>query len=86
MLLDATDPASTPIIKDYSILTDSTITENTVEALALAVGINLTPDELASLTASAQATASDMASLDVLDLRNVEPSIIFQASPSGESQ
>jgi hypothetical protein len=67
-------------------LTDSTITETTVEALALAVGINLTSDELASLTTSAQATANDMASLDALDLRNVEPSIIFQSAPSGESQ
>jgi hypothetical protein len=74
------------MIKDRSIMTDSTITENTVEALALAVGIPLTSEELASLTASVQATANDMASLDALDLRNVEPSITFQSAPSGESQ
>ncbi|MCH7800820.1 MAG: hypothetical protein IIC24_04655 [Chloroflexi bacterium] len=67
-------------------MTDQTITENTVEALALAVGIRLTSDEKTALAASLRATAQDMASLDAMDLKDVEPAITFRADPQGESR
>lgn len=66
-------------------MTDQTITENTVEALALAVGIRLTSDEKTALAASLRATARDMASLDSMALKDVEPAITFRADHQGES-
>lgn len=66
-------------------MTDQTITENTVEALALAVGIRLTSDEKTALAASLRATARDMASLDSMALKDVEPAITFRADQRGES-
>ena len=38
-------------------MTDNNITQNTVEALAMAAGIKLTADESAALVANALATA-----------------------------
>jgi hypothetical protein len=67
-------------------LTDNNITQNTVEALAMAAGIKLTADESAALVANALATANDMASLDVLDLKDAEPAITFRADPQGDSR
>ncbi len=67
-------------------MTDNNITQNTVEALAMAAGIKLTADESAALVANAQATANDMASLDALDLKDAEPAIIFKADPQGDSR
>ena len=67
-------------------MTDQTITENTIEALALAVGIPLTPDEMTALAANLRATAQDMASLDAMDLKDVEPAITFRADQQGESR
>ena len=67
-------------------MTDHTITENTVESLALAVGIQLTADEMTALAANLRATAQDMASLDAMDLKDVEPAITFRADPQGESR
>ena len=66
-------------------MTDQTITENTVEALALAVGIRLTSDAKTALAASLRATARDMASLDSMALKDVEPAITFRADQRGES-
>ena len=67
-------------------MTDNNITQNTVEALAMAAGIKLTADESAALVANAQATANDMASLDALDLKDAELAIIFKADPQGDSR
>ena len=67
-------------------MTDHTITENTAESLALAVGIQLTSDEMTALAANLRATAQDMASLDAMDLKDVEPAITFRADPQGESR
>lgn len=67
-------------------MTDQPITDNTVEALALTIGIELTPGEVASLTANIRATAQDTASLDAMDLKDVEPAITFLAAPQGESR
>jgi len=38
------------------------------------------------LVASVQATANDMATLDALDLKGVEPAITFRADPQGDSR
>ena len=67
-------------------MSENNITQNIVESLALAGGIKLTSDESAALVASVQATANDMATLDALDLKDVEPSITFRADHQGDSR
>lgn len=67
-------------------MTDETITTSAVEALAQAIGIPLNADEAASLTANVRATVHDIASLDSMDLKDVEPAITFSADPQGEAR
>ena len=67
-------------------MTDNNITQNTVEALAMAAGIKLTADESAALVANAQATANDRASLDARNLKDAAPAITFRADPQGDSR
>ena len=67
-------------------MSENNITQNIVESLALAGGMILTSDDSAALVASVQATANDMATLDALDLKDVEPALTVRADPQGDSR
>ena len=62
------------------------ITENVVAALGRALGLRLSAEDLAILATGLQATRQEMASLDSLDLRRVEPAIGFQPRPPAPPQ
>ena len=58
------------------------ITESAVAALARAVGLSLSVEDLATLAEGLRATRREMASLDSLELHGVEPAIVFRPRPT----
>ena len=55
------------------------LTKETLTALAVLAGLELTDERLEELLPQVQRNVDAMASLDELDLENVEPAVIFQA-------
>lgn len=55
------------------------LTKETLTALAVLAGLELTDERLDELLPQVQRNIDAMASLDELDLENVEPAVIFQA-------
>ena len=67
-------------------MTDSQITKNNINALAKAVGIDPTDDEISALTENLRATEKEIDALDSLDLANIEPAITFRTDSRGDSK
>lgn len=65
-------------------MTDSKITKQNINALAKAVGIDPTDDEIISLAENLRATTKELDSLDSLDLMNIEPAITFRTDYRGD--
>ncbi len=60
---------------------EQTITESGVAALGRALGLGLTADEVVDLTERLLNAQREMASLDSLDLTDVEPAVGFRPHP-----
>ena len=65
-------------------MADSAITKNNINALAKAVGIDPTDDEIIALAENLHATAKELNALDSLDLVNIEPAITFRTDSRGD--
>ena len=60
-------------------MTKRVITVETLRAMASASGLDLTDDQLDDLLPQVQRSVDELERLDILDLQDVEPAVLFRA-------
>ena len=60
-------------------MTKRVITVETLRAMASASGLDLTDDQLDDLLPQVQRSVDELERLDILELQDVEPAVLFRA-------